>query len=448
MTALLLLLISFLLVVACGLFVAAEFSLLAVNRNSVETLAKKGDKHAKRVLEALKTLSTQLSSAQVGITLTNLLIGYLAEPAIADLLRPVLILMRVPEQLISTIAIVVGLVLATALTMIFGELVPKNLAIARPYKTAAIVQMPLLFFTRVMRLPIRLLNASANGVLHWFGVQPTEELASARSADELLSLVRRSAAHGTLPRETAAMLERSLNFGDLTTLDAITPRLRIRALPASASAVDVLQLARETGFSRFPVHGATLDEVLGVVHIKHALSVEKEARKTTLVKDIMVEPLLVPSSISLETLLDDLRGNGLQMAVAVDEFGAVDGLITIEDLLEELVGDLKDEHDQSKAPVRDIDSGSWEVSGLLRPDELAEATDIYLSEHDEVETVGGIVAHQLGRIPEVKDTIVTAGVDREGEIIEVQFTVVRMDGHRIDRLRVECVELAPGEAQS
>ncbi len=445
MTALLLLLISFLLVVACGLFVAAEFSLLAVNRNSVETLAKKGDKHAKRVLEALKTLSTQLSSAQVGITLTNLLIGYLAEPAIADLLRPVLILMRVPEQLISTIAIVVGLVLATALTMIFGELVPKNLAIARPYKTAAIVQMSLLFFTRVMRLPIRLLNASANGVLHWFGVQPTEELASARSADELLSLVRRSAAHGTLPRETAAMLERSLNFGDLTTLDAITPRLRIRALPASASAVDVLQLARETGFSRFPVHGATLDEVLGVVHIKHALSVEKEARKTTLVKDIMVEPLLVPSSISLETLLDNLRDTGLQMAVAVDEFGAVDGLITIEDLLEELVGDLKDEHDTSRASVREINASTWEVSGLLRPDELAEATDIYLPEHDEVETVAGIVAHQLGRIPQVKDTVAAAGVDREGEIIEVQFTVVRMDGHRIDRLRVKCTELVPEE---
>lgn len=437
MIELLLLFISVVLVAACGIFVAAEFSLLAVNRNSVEALAKKGDPSAKGVLGALKTLSTQLSSAQVGITLTNLLIGYLAEPAIAKLLKPMLAWLKMPEQFTSSIAIVVGLVLATAVTMIFGELVPKNLAIARPYKTAAFIQAPLLLFTKVMRVPIRLLNASANAILHWFGVRPTEELASARSADELLSLVRRSAEHGTLPRETAAMLERSLNFGDLTTLDAMTPRLRVHALPAGGSAADVLNLARETGFSRFPVYGATLDDVRGVVHVKHALTVKKEARKDRKIQEIMVEPLLVPSSISLETLLDNLRGNGLQMAIAVDEFGAVDGLITIEDLLEELVGDLKDEHDTSRAAVREVDSRTWEISGLLRPDELAEATDIYLSEHDEVETLAGLVAHQLERIPEVNDSVAVAGVDREGEAIEVQFTVLGMDGHRVDRLRVE-----------
>lgn len=441
MIELLLLLVSIVLVLGCGVFVAAEFSLLAVNRNSVEALAKKGDPAARGVLRALQTLSTQLSSAQVGITLTNLIIGYLAEPAIAQLIKPLLTMLHVPAQLTASIAITLGLVIATAVTMIFGELVPKNLAIARPYKTAASIQFPLMLFTALMRRPIALLNGSANAILRWFGIRPTEKLASARSADELLSLVRRSADRGTLPRETAAMLERSLNFGDLTALDAMTPRLRVKALQQDGVVADVLRLARETGFSRFPVYGATLDDVVGVVHVKHALSAPKADRTSVKISDRMIEPLLVPSSISLEALLDDLRGNGLQMAIAVDEFGAVDGVITIEDLLEELVGDLKDEHDHSGAVVSALSEYSWDISGLLRPDELAEATDVYLPEHEEVETIAGLVAHRLERIPEVGDEVVVAGVDREGRDVVATFTVLNMDRHRVDRLRLDS---APG----
>ena len=437
MIELLLLFISLLLVAARGVFVAAEFSLLAVNRNSVETLAKKGDARAKGVLHALKTLSTQLSSAQVGITVTNLAIGFLAEPAIARLIEPGLKQLGIPSEFTFSIAITLGLILATAVTMIFGELVPKNLAIAKPYKTAAVVQLPLLFFTSVMRWPIRFLNSSANAILHRFGVQPTEELASARSADELLSLVRRSAERGTLPRETAAMLERSLNFGDLTALDAMTPRLRVKAVQRDESASDILRLARESGRSRFPVYGKNLDDVCGIVHVKHALLVPRVERKSTKVGTLMTEPLLVPSSISLEALLDDLRTDGLQMAIAMDEFGAVDGVVTIEDLLEELVGDLKDEHDKMGAQVRQISENEWDISGLLRPDELAEATDIYLPEHEEVETIAGLVAHELERIPEVGDTVDVVGVDREGEKTIVLLTVLKMEGHRVDRLKAE-----------
>ncbi len=438
MIELLLLFISLLLVAACGVFVAAEFSLLAVNRNSVEARAKKGDPTAKRIAHALKTLSTQLSSAQVGITVTNLVIGFLAEPAIAQLIQPVLTAIGIPSQFTASIAIALGLILATAVTMIFGELVPKNLAIAKPYATAAFIQWPLLAFTSLARWPIKLLNGSANAILHRFGVEATEELASARSADELLSLVRRSAERGTLPRETAAMLERSLNFGDLTALDAMTPRLRVKALQANANASDVLELARESGRSRFPVYGKDLDDVCGVVHVKHAFLVPRNERKTTRVEDLMTEPLLVPSSISLEALLDDLRTDGLQMAIAVDEFGAVDGVITIEDLLEELVGDLKDEHDAGGAPVKQLSACEWDISGLLRPDELAEATEVYLPEHEEVETVAGLVAHILERIPEVDDQVDVSAVDREGDKMAVHIRVLRMEGHRVDRLHIEC----------
>ncbi len=436
MIELVLLLISLLVIAAGSIFVAAEFSLLAVNRNSVEAKAHRGDKRAKGVLHALKTLSTQLSSAQVGITVTNLALGYLAEPAIARLIRPWLEVAGVPEQMTFGISVTIGLLLATFVTMIFGELVPKNIAIARPYSTAAFIQAPLLFFTHVMHLPIRVLNKSANVILGWFGVQATEELASARSADELLSLVRRSAERGTLPRETAAMMERTVNFGELTALDVMTPRLRIQALPRTHTAADVLKLAQKTGRSRFPVYDKTLDDICGIVHVKHALRLARGARTSTQIGTIMVKPLLVPSSISLEALLDDLREDGLQMAIAVDEFGAVDGVVTIENLLEELVGDLKDEHDTMGVQVQAAGDGSWEISGLLRPDELAESTDIYLPEHEDVETIAGLVAHNLERIPKVGDKVKATGVNREGNEVTVTLEVLKMEGHRVDRLRV------------
>jgi len=450
MIELLLIVIALLLVLACGIFVAAEFSLLAVNRNSVDALAKKGDKRARNVAHSLRTLSTQLSSAQVGITVTNLGIGFLAEPAIAALISPWLLGVGMAEPAVPAVALAIGLVIATIVTMLLGELVPKNLAIAKPYATAARVQWPLLFFTGVMRGPINWMNGSANWVLHRFGVEPTEELASARSGDELLALVRRSAEQGTLPRETAAMLERSMSFGDLAAIDVMTPRLRVDALGLSATAEDVLNLAQKTGHSRFPVHGSEgLDDVKGVVHIKHAFVIAKAKRARTSVASIMSQPLLLPSSISLEALLDDLRDGGLQMAVLLDEYGAVDGVVTIEDLMEELVGDLQDEYDNDVADVLKTAEGVWDVSGLVRADELAEATDFYLPEHDDVETLGGLVAHMLERIPDIGDSVVVAGVDREGKARRGRLSVMGKDGHRVDRLHVELLEpLEPGDVEA
>lgn len=445
MLAVALLFLSGFLILACGVFVAAEFALIAVNRSTVERLAAKGDHGAQGIAHALKTLSTQLSSAQVGITITNLAIGFLAEPAIANLLEGPLTSLGISEDLIPGIAITTGLILATALTMIFGELVPKNIAISRPLTTAKFVQRPLLLFTRLMRYPIKLLNGSANGILRQFGVSPQEELASARSADELLSLVRRSAEKGTLAKETALMLERSLNFGDLTALDVMTPRIRVRSVQADKPVTDVLELARTSGLSRFPVYGENLDDILGVVHIKHVMAVPRDERNTTMTKQIMRTPVLVPSSIQLEPLLEDLKKGGLQMAVVVDEFGAVDGVVTIEDLLEELVGEVKDEHDRSAAAIRKRANGSWLISGLLRPDEIGEELGIYLPEEDEVETIAGLTTHHLERIPKVGDHVMLDGVDRDGQQLTVELTVERMDGHRIDKLQLRVV--TPGASE-
>lgn len=434
MVEILLILIALALVGFCGLFVAAEFSFLAVNRSTLEARADRGDAGAKGILQALSSLSTQLSSAQLGITITTLGIGFLAQPAIADLLRGPLQASRVPESAVGEVAIVVGIAIATVITMVFGELVPKNLAITTPLTTARFVQRFQRGFTHFMGWPIRFLNNSANRILRLFGVESHEELASARSADELLSIVKRSAAKGTLSKETAAMMERSLNFGELTAGDVMTPRTRMRSIAKDGAAADVIATAQASGLSRFPVLGENSDDIIGIVHIKQAITVPHADRTSVSVSDIMRNPVFVPSNVQLDPLLEQLRSGGLQMAVVVDEFGGTDGIVTIEDLLEELVGEVNDEHDRSKSAIRRRSARSWQLSGLLRPDEIAEEIGIYLPDSDDYETIGGLMSHVLERIPRNKDSITLSAVDREGTTLEARLAVEKMDGHRVDRL--------------
>jgi CBS domain containing-hemolysin-like protein len=372
MIAVILLAVCLILVGICGLFVAAEFSLLSVHRSTVDRDASRGDKDAKGVALALTTLSSQLSSAQIGITLTNLLIGFLAEPSIATLLEHPLEVAGVPAVFVPQISVVIGIVIATAVTMVGGELIPKNLAITKPLATARHTQLFHRAFTRAMKIPIKALNGTADVLLHQFGVTPREELASARSADELLSLVRRSAEKGTLSKETAVMVERSLGFSDLRALDVMTPRLCMKTVGKDESVSRIVELAKETGLSRFPVTNNHYDDVIGMVHVKQALAVAHKKRQSTKVSESMLPAVFVPSSLQLEPLLDQLKKGGMQMAIVVDEFGGTDGIVTIEDLIEELVGEVQDEHDNRRVAIRKLRSDTWLVSGLLRPDEIGE----------------------------------------------------------------------------
>lgn len=435
--SILLILVSLGMVVLCGLFVAAEFSLITVNRQTVERYAARGDKQAKGVLRALTSLSTQLSGAQVGITLTSLAIGLLAEPTIARLLYSPLGGVGLEGSALTVTATVLAIVIATVVTMIFGELVPKNLAIALPLATARRVQGAQRLFTTTARVPIKFLNDNANFILKQFGQEPQEELASARSADELASLVRRSADNGTLPQQTARMLERSLAFGELTALDVMTSRVRVKTINVDEPVSAVIALAKRTGFSRFPVVKNGLDEVVGTVHIKKAVSVPEAERETTPTAHIMQQPVVVPSSIELDPLLKCLRQGGLQMAVIIDEFGGADGIVTIEDLIEELVGEVYDEHDRSRTLIRKRTDGGWLVSGLLRPDEVGQELGIFLPEDREYETIGGLTFDILEKVPKVGDIVTIVAIDREGNDLQILLTVERMDGRRVDRLRLQ-----------
>ena len=439
MTAVLLVLLSLALVAACGAFVAAEFALITVDRPTVEREAGAGDRRSKRLLVALRSLSTQLSGAQLGITVTNLAIGFLAEPAIAHLLKSPLRGVGLPSGAVTPVAVVIALILATAITMIFGELVPKNLAIALPLATARALAGFQYAFTRSMAYPIRVLNGTANLILRQFGVEPQEELASARSPDELSSLLARSAELGTLPSQTADLLQRSLTFGDKVAGDVLTPRFRLRSISVDAPVSAVIEAAKRTGHSRFPVTGrrgpdsATEDpdDIVGLVHIKHAVSVSEELRDAATVRGVMVEAQSVPESLHLDLLLDLLQRVPLQMAVVVDEFGGTAGIVTIEDLVEELVGEVSDEHDRYGPALRARRDGSWSLSGLVRPDQVATETAISLPESHDYDTVAGLIAQQLGRLPTVGDVV---------ELPAARLTVTALVGRRVDRVRLERLE--------
>jgi CBS domain containing-hemolysin-like protein len=420
------------LTLAAALFVAAEFSLTTLERSQIDAHVNAvGDRRAYMVREAHRTLSFQLSGAQLGITLTTLATGYIAEPALAELIEPPLESIGLSPQVASAVALTIALALATALSVVFGELVPKNLAIARPLPTARAVAGVQTGFSRVFSWLIRALNSSANAIVRGLGVQPAEELRSARSPDELRSLVSSSAAQGTLDQGTATLLTRAIRFTDRVAEDLMTPRVQVQALNASATVPDLVQTSLRTGFSRFPVYGRDLDEVLGVVHIKQAFAVPVPERATTTMADLAQPVLTVPESLDGDALLARLRESDYELAVVVDEYGGTAGVVTLEDLVEEIVGEVRDEHDPaSPAPIRPLGQDSWLVSGLLRPDELVEATGFVPPEGD-YETLAGLVLERLGRIPDVGDDL-----DVDGW----RLTVMRRERNRIAELSLSRTE--------
>jgi CBS domain containing-hemolysin-like protein len=427
------LLAGLLLTIGTGFFVASEFSLINLDRSELEARQARGEKRLAPTIAALKITSTHLSSAQLGITLTTLLTGFLLEPAISRLLAEPLRLLGLPEGAVPVVGSIVAIIIATLLSMIVGELVPKNFALSLPRQTAKIVVPFQWAFTTVFRPAIIVLNGSANAILRSMGIEPKEELSGARTAEELTSLVQRSASQGRLDADTATLLSRTLAFSQLTAQDVMTPRPRVAAVERSDSALAVIELARTTGHSRFPVFDESIDDIIGIVHVKQAVAVPRDRRAEVPASALQTEPLRVPETMMLDTLLAELRGRGYQMAIVVDEYGGTAGVATLEDLVEELVGEVSDEHDLAQLDV--VRSRNWlTFPGMLRPDELQDRASITVPDDGPWETVGGYLMATLGRIAEVGDTV---------EIAEGIFRVERMDGRRIDRVRF--TPLATGE---
>ena len=417
--------IGVLLTIGTGLFVASEFALVNLDRSELEARQARGERRLGPTISALKITSTHLSSAQLGIALTTLLTGYTMEPAISTLLAGPLTALGVPEAAVRPVGSVTAIVAATLLSMIVGELVPKNFALSLPRQTAKIVIPFQWTFTTVFRPAIVFLNNSANALLRSMGVDPKEELSGARTAEELASLVRRSASEGSLEAGTATLLSRTLAFSQHSAQDVMTPRPRVAAVERGDSAQDVIDLARRTGHSRFPVVDDSIDDIVGIVHVKQAVAVPRERRADVPASALQSDALRVPETMKLDTLLGELRAQGYQMAIVVDEYGGTAGVATLEDLVEELVGEVSDEHDRAIVDV--VRSRDWlTFPGILRPDELRDRAGVTVPDDGPWETVGGYLMAVLGRLPRVADTI---------EIPEGTFRIERLDGRRIDRVR-------------
>ncbi|OON82038.1 hemolysin family protein [Streptomyces tsukubensis] len=428
-TPLLLLAAALLLILANGFFVAAEFGLVTVERPDAERAAAEGDRRARTVAKALKELSFQLSGTQLGITITSLVVGMLAEPALADLLEGPFTATGLPEATVPGFSVVVGMLLASAVQMVIGELVPKNWAVSKPMQVARFVAGPQYAFARLLRPVISLLNKVANRLVRALGVEPTDEMASARTPGELVSLARHSARVGTLEQDTADLFVRTLSLGELTAQHVMTPRVRVSSLQSSATAQDVVNLTRATGLSRFPVYHERIDEIVGMVHLKDALAVPPHERLRTPVGRIAQLPVMVPETLPVQPLLARLR-NEQPIAVVVDEYGGTAGVVTLEDIVEELVGEVRDEHDGQDlpelAPVTCEDGrAAWEADGSCRVDTLLR---IGLEAPDgPYETVAGLVADLLGRIPAPGD---------RAELPGWRLSVRQVGHYRAERVRL------------
>ncbi|RLU81172.1 hypothetical protein CTZ27_33575 [Streptomyces griseocarneus] len=434
MTEVLLLVVALLLTLACAVFVAAEFSLTTVERGELERAAEQGDRGAQSALKAVRGLTFQLSGAQLGITVTGLIIGMIAKPSVAALLTGPVEALGLSRAVASSTALILGTVLSTVVLMVVGELVPKNWAISRPLPVAKKVAGPQRAFSAAFRPLIRHLNNTANRSVRRLGLEPAEELASARGPQELAALARHSAKEGALEADTADLFIRTLNLAELTAENVMTPRVQVTALDAQATAEDVVNATRATGLSRFPVYRGSLDSVIGTAHVKDVLAIPAERRPRHPVTALLREPLLVPESLTVDRLLDRLSGRRT-MAVVIDEYGGTAGVVTLEDIVEEVVGEVRDEHDPHElpdlAPAGTDAQGRrlYDADGATRTDQLE---IIGLRAPDgPYETVAGLVATELGRIPVEGDALEVAGW---------RIDIVDASGHRASRVRLT----APG----
>ena len=422
----LLLCLGILLTIGTGLFVASEFSLINLERTELESRRTRGERGLSPTITALKRTSTHLSGAQLGITLTTLLTGFLAEPSLTVLLEAGLLGEWFTGPTLHAISLTVSLVIATLFSTLIGELVPKKLALTLPLQVSKAVVRFQLLFTWTFGWLIWLLNSTGNAIVRSFGIEPKEELSSSRTAEELSALVKRSASLGALEQRTADLITKTLALSQLVASDVMTPRTKLSSLDASSTVQDVIALSHSTGFSRFPVFTGSNDDVVGIVHVKAAASVPREKRDSVPVTALMVEPFRVPETMSLEKLMGVLRSHGLQLAIVVDEYGGTAGIVTLEDLVEELVGELGDEHDRAKLDITGGKDKSFSFPGMFRPDELLEKLAIEVPEDGSYETIAGFLMAQLGRVAQVGDEVrIESGVLR----------VERMDGRRVDRIR-------------
>lgn len=439
MSAALALVAVLVLTLATGYFVAQEFAFVGADRLVLTQRAAAGDRGAARAIRVTERLSFMLSGAQLGITVTTLVVGFIAKPALAGVVAPVLEAAGLPGSTVGAVALTLGFLIATVLQMILGELVPKNLALARPEPLARALAPSTLAYLTVAGPVIRLFDSAADRVVRAAGIEPVEELRHGATLEELGHIIGESQAHGHLEEDQADLLERALAFADHTAEEVMVPRADVVTVRGSALIPHLDELIARYGHTHYPVLGDRLDDVVGVAGLREIVPIPVDRAALTPVADVAREALVVPFSLSLPDLVTQMRARNEEVACVVDEYGGLAGLVTWEDVAEELVGEIADENDLAvPAVVRRGDA--WEVDAALRVDELALETGILLSEDGDYDTVGGLILSRLGRFAVPGDVVTVEPVPSTDERAP---TRVRLEVLAIDRHVPERVLLRP-----
>lgn len=392
------------LLLANGFFVAAEFAYITARRNVLEQTAGSS---ARIAVGLNRNLSLSLTAAQLGITMASLGLGAVAEPAIAHLLEQALAFIPIPEGVIHAMALVIALFIVVFLHMVVGEMAPKNIAISSPERLATALAHAFRGFIIVFRPLIAALNAIANGVLRLFGVNPADSLDVGHSADDLAVIIATGQEEGIIEDFTHRLLAGAIVFGDLDAAEAMIPRPDVVAVEVGATLGEIEEVMKRTGHSRIPVYDEDLDGVLGFVHVKDLMGVADEDENRPVAQDLIREILFVPESAHIRSVLDEMRRTRIHFAIVIDEHGSTAGIITMEDIAEELVGDIRDEHDRRERKPTRTDDGRILAPALVRPDQLAEyGVDLPEGEY---ETLGGLIMDRLGRLPVTGDIVEEAG---------------------------------------
>lgn len=394
-----------LLLIANGFFVAAEFALTAARRSQIEQLASEGNKRARVALRSIRELSVMLAGAQLGITMASLLLGFVAEPAVAELIERALeSVLEIPSGLLHTISFVVALSIVVFLHMVVGEMAPKNIAIAQPEKSALWLSGPFRLYVNVFRPFIRGLNLIANAGVRVLGVEPVDEMDAVHTSEDLHAMITESAHKGALAGFQHRLLTGAIGFSELDAASVMVPRTEMVAVPITASPEEIEHAVLATGHSRFPVFAGDIDHVIGFFHAKDLLEIDDSRRKDRISRKFIRQMLVVPESRKLHPLLLDMRRQRRHFGLVIDEHGGTSGILTIEDVLEELVGEIQDEYDFAERGIETVGPDQYLIPGTLRIDEAVEHLGLRLPE-GEYETVAGWLMDRLGRIPKRRDTV-------------------------------------------
>ncbi|GAB7103353.1 hemolysin family protein [Streptomyces phaeofaciens JCM 4814] len=412
-----------------GYFVAQEFAYVSVDRLALARAAETGDRRAARALKVLERLSFMLSGAQLGITVTGLVVGFVAEPSVSALLEPVLSGLGIPDGAVSGISVVLAFVLATVVQMVIGELAPKNLAIAVPERLATALAPSTLAYLKVVGPVVHVFDGAANRLLRKAGIEPVEELHHGATLEELGHLIGESREQGALPRDTAELLDHALEFSGRTLDEVMVPRAGSVFVRKDATAAEAVELVARHGHSNYPVLGDHPDDVTGVLGVRELMALPADRFADTTAGAAARLPLLLPDTLPLPDAVERMRSQGDEFAVVLDEHGGVAGIVTYEDIAEELVGDIADESDRI-TEIAVADGEGWLVDAGRRLDEVAEATGVELPEEEDYDTVAGLIVDRLGRFPTIGDRL-TVGLPGGGRAL---IDVRTLDRHVPDRV--------------